>query len=361
MSEMEKEIKEERPERYSYSRLGVYEGCKYKYKLTYVDGNYINTDSVATEFGTLLHYIEEQMAKRLMETSTLTVDDYQDLINMFNTIELREPKETVLGLDILREKYKDEWLVPDKLGRNYEDKANDYINKGIYRLRNFLISHPQYIVLDAEKEFEVEVYGYTFHGYIDRVYKNEVTGELLIEDIKTWKEKAAKKDLKAPLQLALYALAASEIYNTPKELISAAYELPLCDIKQPVTNLNFIEEALAELRQILDGIEAKDFAPNPSVLCHWCVFCKTYPNQPEEAKGLCPYFCRWTRENKNFSVEYEWLGAENHDKILEAFQRKLKGLSESKFQERLESMVSITSKQADAGKDGARFVLMFRD
>ena len=48
-------------DKFSYSRLEVYNKCPFKYKLVYVDGHKIETDTVATEFGTLVHYIEEQI------------------------------------------------------------------------------------------------------------------------------------------------------------------------------------------------------------------------------------------------------------------------------------------------------------
>lgn len=49
-----------------------------------------------------------------------------------------------------------------------------------------------------------------------------------------------------------------------------------------------------------------------------------FSNQPEEAKNLCPYYCKWTRENKDFTCENEWLGMETHAKLLEAFINKQK-------------------------------------
>ena len=70
----------EKKENYSYSKLEVYEQCPYKFKLIYKDHHYIHDDSVATDFGTLLHYIEETMAKKLMNTFKLDEDDYKELI-----------------------------------------------------------------------------------------------------------------------------------------------------------------------------------------------------------------------------------------------------------------------------------------
>ena len=43
----------------SYSKLGVYEQCPFKFKLRYIDKHYVSSDSIATEFGTAAHQAEE--------------------------------------------------------------------------------------------------------------------------------------------------------------------------------------------------------------------------------------------------------------------------------------------------------------
>jgi hypothetical protein len=52
------------------------------------------------------------------------------------------------------------------------------------------------------------------------------------------------------------------------------------------------------------------------------VFSPTNPNQPEAAKNLCPYFCKWTKTNKTDEVENRWQGEEMHPVILESFLKK---------------------------------------
>ena len=277
-------------ERFSYSKIGVFEQCRYKYKLIYTDGNYISTDSVATEFGTLVHYIEEQMVKRLNTNFTLTETDYQELLDLFENADIHNPNETVLGLRILRDKYQAEWNVPDKSNRTYEEKADEYKIRGIYRLREFLRNNPDIEVLEAEKEFNLDFQGYLFHGFIDRVYRNTLTGEIYVEDIKTWSQEAGSSELTTPMQFVIYCLAAEQIYNVTDNQLKCFYELPLCNIKQAAGTKGFISRGVKKLTKLLEEIKSGDFTPNPSPLCHWCVFSGTYPNQPEEAKKLCPYF-----------------------------------------------------------------------
>ena len=53
-------------EQYSYSKLDLYEGCSFKYKLKYLDKIQFKwTDTIATEFGTCIHSIEEDIAKAI--------------------------------------------------------------------------------------------------------------------------------------------------------------------------------------------------------------------------------------------------------------------------------------------------------
>lgn len=306
-------------QRFSYSKVDTFKQCGWKYKLVYEDGNFISKGSIATEFGTLIHYIEETMAHTIISFERL---DYDKLIDLLLTVNIESDKEKVYGANILRNKYAKEWFELDKNGKNYEDKLNEYINTGIYRLRDYLIANPDFEILAIEQEFDLTIDNYIFHGFIDRAFRNVVTGEIFLEDIKTWTKDLDKDVLTTPMQLAIYSLAAQELYNTDLDKIHCFYELPLWNKRYSAGTKGFVNRSLKKIKTLLEDIANEKFEPNPSPLCHWCDFCHTNPNQPEEGKNLCPYFSKWTRESKDFSVEYEWLGIENHDRILEAFINK---------------------------------------
>lgn len=277
-------------EKFSYSKISTFEQCKYKYKLIYRDSHYIQADSIATEFGTLVHYIEETMAKIITTTFKLDANDYKYLIDLFYEADIKNETETVLGVNKLKEKYKDVWNVPDKANKTYQDKVLEYVNFGIYRLREYLKANPDLEIVGIEQEFNLEFNGVLFHGFIDRVFRNTSTNQILIEDIKTWDKPEDEDHLKTPLQFVIYTLAAKEIYNVSEDLISCAYELPLCDIKQPAGTKGYIKRGTKKLLTLLEEIKSEDFEPTPSPLCHWCIFSETYPDQPDEAKKLCPYY-----------------------------------------------------------------------
>ena len=65
----------------------------------------------------------------------------------------------------LKAKYLDTFLVPDKSNRTYQDKADFYINYGIYRLENRVKKY-NLSVIALEKEFYLDFNKHTFHGFI---------------------------------------------------------------------------------------------------------------------------------------------------------------------------------------------------
>ena len=306
-------------EKFSYSKLSTFEQCGFKYKLIYKDKHFIHEPSINTDFGTLLHYIEEQIAKDIVanDNEPVFLMDYDKYIDMFVNIDLHENGEEVIGVNKIKERYPDKFYEKDKNNLSYADKANIYIQKGVYRLRDYLSTNRNLRIKGIEQEFNLEYGDYIFHGFIDRVFENINTGEILIEDIKTYSAPLDQKELTTPLQFVFYVLAARKLYNTDK--ISCAYEINLCDCKQTAGTKGFVERSIKKIDKLLATINNDEFIPKPSPLCHWCVFSKTYPNQPEEAKNLCPYYSNWTRESKNFSCDYEWMGEANHQAILENF------------------------------------------
>lgn len=332
------EEKVEKKEKMSYSKIGVFEGCKYKYKLVYRDFNFIHDDSIATDFGTLIHYIEETMARKLQAGESL---DSKELIAMLYNADIHNKTETILGVNILKDKYSEDWLTLDKSNRTYVDKINCYCNYGIYRLYSYLMNNPNLEITGIEQEFNLEFRNYIFHGFIDRVFRDKTTGHIYIEDIKTWAKPAEDKDLTTPLQFVLYSLAAQQIYGVTEDQISCAYELPLCDMKQQAGSKGYMKRGLKKLNKLLDEIESGDFEPSPSPLCHWCVFSSTNPNQPDEAKGLCPYFSHWTKTNKDFSTENPWMGPEQHDAIYNSFREKV--MAELQLKNEREKLLNLAN------------------
>ena len=303
-------------EKYSYSKVESYRKCPFKYLLKYVEGKYLTYNTVATEFGTLVHRVEEHIGNVLKDGGE---PDYGECLRMF-----LEGDGEVLGANALRRKYADEWDVRNKDGMSYADKADAYASSGMYRLERY-VRERGLSVYATELRVRLDYKGRLFEGSIDRVLRDPVTGGYIIEDVKTYTKRLAPKELREALQMYVYGKALRESLPEAERdaLISYAYDLPLIDARQ-VAELDG-----AAIERNLDesflGISIRDFHPEPTPLCHWCEYCNTNPHQPEAGRNLCPYYMRWTQDDKTRSVENRWMGPARHKAVMEGWLRRLAG------------------------------------
>lgn len=319
-------MENEKIEKFSYSKISTMDkddsGCPYKYKLIYIDKHFIKDESVTFSVGTLIHETEEAIFNQIKDDLFGVNVDYPFLIK-----NIKEKFKEI------KEKFADQVNAVGKDGKTYPQRINDYINNGIYRLENYLTTHPDIKPVAAEQEFNINFEGRVFHGFIDRIFYNEANGKFIIEDIKTYAEPLEKKKLSHPLQFVFYKLAVKEMFNVTDDDIECAYDLPFCEIKQAAgIGKDMMGVGTQKIRKLLTNIDNQCFEPNPSPLCHWCLFSRTYINgQPDEAKGLCPYYNRYKKEqyqklNKKYNpndVDYFWAGVENHDAIMQDFLNTL--------------------------------------
>jgi len=283
MSEIETKL-----ERYSYSKISTYKQCKFKFKLKYLDKNYLYSANIATDFGSLVHTIEENIARALQLGEPV---DYIKLKNNF-IIESRK----------LALKYPNEFYNRDKSGLTYQQKVYLYLESAIYRLEAFLQKNPNLKIIGVEQHFE---YNYdnihSFSGSIDRAFLDISKDEILIQDIKTWSVQAQNSELKAPLQFAVYIMAAQQLWNISADKIKCEYDLPLCNITQSALSDDIIGECKPVLDKLFKGIHSEDFKPTISALCHWCEYNPlTNPTIIDSKPGaVCPYFSTWQKSGDN--------------------------------------------------------------
>lgn len=309
--------------KFSYSRLNVYENCSWRYKLQYEDGHYIDSTSIANEFGTILHHTEDILAKDIQNNSF--DNSFDKYINIFIK---GDASNNFFGVSALKKKYPSEFDQIDKTGLSYDDKANYYLNYGIYRLYDYLKNNPNIKILGTEVSFSLTYKNYKFQGFIDRILLDQESNNIIVEDIKTWSH-YDENQLKTPLQFVIYVEAIKSMYNITEDNIKCFYNLPLLNQTLAAGSKGFIKRGLRKIDSILESIENKNFKPKPGPLCHWCVFSKTFPNQPESAKNLCPYCSNWTPSFKNNTCDFEWLGIENHENVLADFISKSKNNNDS--------------------------------
>lgn len=317
--------------KYSYSKLDTYVQCGMKFKLKYMDGHNMFSQSVATKFGTLVHATEEEIAKRIQGKQSI---DYKQLRNEF-----------IKQMWMIRGEFPADWYELDKSGRTYQQKSYEYLEKGIYNLEKFMREHPTYEICGIEQKFNFEFAGKKFNGFIDRAFHDTATDEYIIQDIKTWAVPTDDDHLKTPLQFVTYVMAAQALWNADPAKIRCQYYLPVVldgngvfGLTQDAGTKGFVKRGKEKIISLCVDIDDDYFPPNPTPLCHWCNFCPTNKNAPAEERHLCPYFSHWTRENKDFSVNQEY---DANKSLLLEHKEKHKLHLEAKMKELAEAGISI--------------------
>lgn len=312
---------------YSYSKIDTYQQCPFKFKLTYVDGHYSFSNSISTELGTAIHKCEEQIALAIQQKNNI---DYITLKN-----------ELIIKMAELQQKYLNDFHIKDKSNRTVAEKIYYYLETGIYKLEQYMKEHPTYEIVGIEKYFKFTYKtGQTLNGYIDRIFHDTATDSYLVQDIKTYAVEVEHDKLVTPLQFVIYTLAVKELYNCDIEKISCQYYLPFCDLTQDAGTLGYVVRGTTKMEKIFEQININNFKANPSPLCNWCPFCKLNPdlvNNKDDTKFLCPYFSHWERTTRDrhdiTKVENDWMGLENHEKIMEGYLKQL-GKTELKFKDK---------------------------
>lgn len=288
-------------DRYSYSKISCYGQCKFKFKLKYLDKNFLFSANIATDFGSLVHAIEEDIAKALQAEQPI---NYITLKNKF-IIESRK----------LALKYPTEFFAADKSGRTYQEKMYLYLDSAIYRLERYMKQHPELRIIGIEQKFEYDYDGvHSFNGSIDRAFINIETNDIIIQDIKTWAVPAQSSELKAPLQFAVYTMAAEKLWGVPYNQIRCEYDLPLCDITQAAQSEDLVADGRPELDKLFKGIHDENFRPTVSALCHWCEYNPLNNSNilTTKPQAVCPYFSTWQKSGDNVrDTLCKWEGVNN--------------------------------------------------
>lgn len=286
----------------SYSRLDCFKSCEYKYKLKYINKNYTNDSSLALRIGTILHLgLEYKYLKKYNNEEILELI-YKGCI---------DEGQEVIGLSKLKNEYPFEWEEEDKFGRTYDEKIE------LYKSRILEDIEDDWECIGCEVQFDILFENKSIiHGFIDRVDRHKVTGDMRVVDYKSSKKPYDKKDLATPLQMYVYALACKEIYGQfPSEFI---YDMVLIGEKQEAMTKGWEKRGHTALSKLIDKLIVHNannninMTPKPSPLCHWCSYSETNPNATN-GKGLCEYNLLWTPENKVWKKNKEWIEVVEED------------------------------------------------
>lgn len=271
----------ELPRAFSFSQIGAYQTCPYKYKLGHVLS--IPTRGNASfSFGQTMHNTLQQFYGRIQE---LNAQQQGSLFDQPTRTKAkkgagsapifagRTPTIIAPPFDDLLKMYDQSWI-----GDWYQSKnqRESYYEKGKQILKTFYHSQEKNWTRPANLEswFKIKVGEYTIHGRIDRI--DQLTDKSLeIIDYKTGtpKEKLTAED---KAQLLIYQMAVSEVpeYRSlgPPSRLTYYY-------LDNDSRLSFIGKAaeLEDLKQKLigtiDRIQSRDFAATPSKFaCDHCEF-----------------------------------------------------------------------------------------
>lgn len=114
-------------------------------------------------------------------------------------------------------------------------------------------------------------------GFIDCVVPTE-RGGFGIVDWKTNRKAKPREQVEGSLQLALYTLAARELWGRDPDWVALEFVVPGMRVDVPVDRID-VDNAVGEVRRVAEAIRAERFEPTPNRLCGWCDF-----------RSICPAF-----------------------------------------------------------------------
>ncbi|HEK86222.1 MAG: RecB family exonuclease [Candidatus Saccharicenans sp.] len=251
---------------YSHSKLGTYETCPWKFKLTYLDGLKVEEEGIEAFLGNRFHEAMEKLYKEL--------------------------KFRMMTLEEIKAYYEEQWK------KNFHEKvvivapertAADYFRLGLKFIEDYYRHYypfNQNRVLGLEQKIEVDLDGsgrYILQGYVDRI---DLTPEGVIEihDYKTGSALPEQAQADADRQLALYQLGVKQKWPWAEKFRLVwhyvAFDLEISSTRTPEK----LEELKHQIIELIEKIEAdKEFPPKESVLCNWCPFWDYCPLKKHEA------------------------------------------------------------------------------
>jgi hypothetical protein len=205
----------------SFSQYQIYKQCPYRWKLQYIDGNYIYEPSMYAVFGTAMHETLQHYIQVMYDTSAAEADridiepffksqfieEYNKTMKQNNNTHFSDPAE-------MREFYNDGVDILNYFKKN----RNKHFSKKGWELVGIELPIA-YPVNDTHKNLYMK-------GYLDLVMYNKNSNQITIYDIKTsmygWRDNA-KKDQTKTSQLVLYKSYFSQQYDVPIDNIDVQY------------------------------------------------------------------------------------------------------------------------------------------
>lgn len=251
------------PLRLSFSRVDTYLTCPLKFRFSYVD-RLPQEPSPHLSWGTSVHAaLEEWWDQKLPQPPPVDVllqglyDGWDDsgFVGMARDEKLK-------------------WYAhaQDVLRRHHARYAPDYVPA---------VACEQWFALDIGDDVEVV-------GSIDHVARTP-SGGIGIVDWKTNRKAKTRERVTGSLQLAIYCLAARELWGHEPEWVALDFVVPGLRVSVDRADID-VEGALTTLRDVAARIrDAGEFPPQPSRLCPWCDYralCPAFAGEGPDVPGL---------------------------------------------------------------------------
>jgi RecB family exonuclease len=238
--------------RLSFSKVDTYQQCPLKYKFQAVD-KLPTPPAPELSWGTSLHAALEWFWDRKLPEPSSADDLAEALYDRWDDTGFADmPRE---------EKIRWYRYAQDVLRRHHAQHAAAF--------------RPAAAV---EQWFDVDLGARVrVRGFIDAAMPTE-GGGFGIVDWKTNRKAKPREHVEGSLQLALYALAARELWGRDPDWVAFEFVVPGMRVDVPIERID-VDAAVAEVHRVAEQIRAERFEPTPNRLCPWCDF-----------RGLCPAF-----------------------------------------------------------------------
>lgn len=240
------------PMRLSFSRVDTYQQCPLRFRFAYLD-KLPSEPSPHLSWGTSVHRaIEAWWSQKLPAAPPVDVL-LQALYDCWDDT----------GFEGMAREDKIAWYrhAQDVLRRHHERHAPSFVPA---------VASEEWFALQLGPDIEVV-------GSIDHVARTD-GGGIGIVDWKTSKRAKTRQDVRGSLQLAIYALAAVELWGHEPEWVALDFVVSGVRVAVPREEID-TDAAVATISEVAERVRAEAFTPSPSRLCDWCDF-----------RSLCPAF-----------------------------------------------------------------------
>lgn len=253
---------EDRRLRLSFSRVDMYLSCPLRFRFAYVD-RLPSAPSPHLSWGSTIHKVLETWWDRKLPSPPPVEDLYRALYDHWDDT----------GFASMSRDEKLEWYrhAQTVLARHHARYRETYAPA---------VATEQWFELDLGDDIEVV-------GSIDHVERT-AAGGLGIVDWKTNRRAKPRERVAGSLQLAIYALAARELWGTEPEWVALDFVVPGVRVAVDRDHID-VDGAVAKLRSVAAKIRDEAFSAAPSRLCDWCDYrslCPAFEGEGPDVPGL---------------------------------------------------------------------------